>query len=106
MNCQRCGGPTIPLFTSFACKAECDLKPAAPRPAPAGPWRMFHYVENGLKYSLTPEQARLYQQDWLRHRPTGWGTFFWNGVINRNKAMIDDAIKMSRARIHDIMWED
>jgi hypothetical protein len=27
MSCPRCGGPTIPLFTGFACKAECDLRP-------------------------------------------------------------------------------
>lgn len=28
--CPRCGGPTILLFTGFACQRECDLRPADP----------------------------------------------------------------------------
>lgn len=31
MFCSRCGSPMIALFTSMACKAECDLNPAAPK---------------------------------------------------------------------------
>lgn len=27
MFCSRCGSPMIALFTSLACKAECDLDP-------------------------------------------------------------------------------
>lgn len=26
MNCKLCGGPTVELFLSRACKAECDLQ--------------------------------------------------------------------------------
>jgi len=30
-TCERCGAPTIPLFTGFACEDECDLRDEMPR---------------------------------------------------------------------------
>jgi hypothetical protein len=32
MTCDKCGGPTKPLFTGNYCVNECDLRPKATKP--------------------------------------------------------------------------
>lgn len=27
VDCKRCGAATVPLFTSYVCSAECDIRP-------------------------------------------------------------------------------
>lgn len=38
MQCERCGGPTIELFTGVACKAECDLQTKTKTPGERVCW--------------------------------------------------------------------
>lgn len=109
MNCQRCGGPTIPLFTSFACKAECDLKPAAPKLAPpAAPWKFFRFKEGRTIYVKTFQEASNHVHMWAPW-PQKWQHSFWVGAVNRDKKMIDEALVKARAAgatIHDVSWEE
>lgn len=44
-TCDRCGAPMIPLLTSWACKAECDL---APKLEARNTWAPFQELEEAF----------------------------------------------------------
>lgn len=47
-TCPKCHGPAIPLFTSYACKNECDLVKAAATPRDRRVIRYFGTVDGAL----------------------------------------------------------
>ena len=49
MNCPNCGGPTIELFTSRVCKAECEKGRKEPGDCDG------YYVTTGLEFHVVGE---------------------------------------------------
>jgi hypothetical protein len=79
VTCVRCGGPTIALFSSFVCKAECDLRPPTPESATDGSVVVTWYGAKwrGLvvrKGGVIPEWATKLWGVPEGTDPTGWFT--------------------------------
>lgn len=50
--CPRCGGPQILLLTSWACKAECDLKVHVDKPLTGLSMDTIRRIEDGTAFPI------------------------------------------------------
>ncbi len=76
--CVRCGAPTIPMFTGFACKAECDIA-VMPVKTPQFQVKLSHANLGGVWAQLppappttNPSQTVILTPSDPKGAPAGW----------------------------------
>lgn len=89
MGCPKCGGPQIELFTSLACKAECDKKVVTPFAPSYETWKIVG------QWTPAPAQPPAYMsvfeaviRDRLANPPKGLGYLVLNRLYVDNAGLL------------------